>query len=153
VTTDAAGNYINIVEDLTLTVNTPATAPVQSSYVSLGGDVGLNGLGTYDFYYQISTPIPAGGSLKLTLPRQVRYNTIFELRFKGQINIKSQVTLTKGQSSSQIVLTNAIDTYLMSGLSILFSIEGIRNPSDTFETDSFIIESFDNLDYAIEKMS
>jgi hypothetical protein len=87
-TLDAAGNRIDICEGLTLTVTTPAIAPVLNSYVSLTGDVGLNNKGTYDFYYQISTPIPVGGSLKITLPSQITFATTFELQFTGNVNIK-----------------------------------------------------------------
>lgn len=63
-------------DGLVLTMQTPATAAPLNSYVSLIGNHGLGELGTYEFYYQISNPIPANGSLHVILPPTVTYDYI-----------------------------------------------------------------------------
>jgi len=58
-----------------------AVAPLLTSYVSLNGAVGLNELGTYDFYFQTELPIPKRGSIIITLPDEISYEYISQLKY------------------------------------------------------------------------
>lgn len=94
ITTDAQGNYIDVCKDLSLTMDEPAIAPVLNSYVHLNGAVGLNELGTYDFYFETQLPIPMKGSMIITIPDQVSYQYISQLKFVPLVNAEKNVKIT-----------------------------------------------------------
>lgn len=88
----------------------------------------------------------------VTLPPEISYDYISTIKYTGKVNTIPNITVRKGKNNQQLLLENCIPSYMQGGLGLLFSLEGLKNPSSSKPSGSFIISTFDEKNFPIETL-
>ena len=128
---------------------------IGESSVDLTGDTAPSREGTYAFDFETTLPIPIGGSLRLKLPSEIDLpeGGLSSVRVTSTSNMSSNVSLSTGTSSREIIFNNAFSSIFVDAEeTVQFSLEYLRNPTDNTSTDSFEISTYDAAGNGIESL-
>jgi len=116
------------------------------SSVKLTEDTAVARQGTYIFTFRPELPVPAGGSLTLTIPSQIELLTPLEI---------SDTSASLSKSTGESVKANYITfktAFVAQESPLTFKLRYLLNPKSSEATDSFIFQTFDSFGFAIERL-
>ena len=153
-TLDANGNPINASKELTLTMNNVfAHTSIGESLVKLSGDTAPERLGSYICQFKTTLPVPKGGYITLTLPKEILLDDLSKIQIAGATHFSQSVALKKGTNTGNIVFKDAFrEQYVAPGSAISFTLNYLKNPKQPESTESFAFHTFDGEGFGIEKL-
>jgi hypothetical protein len=89
-TADKNGNLIETCSGLSLFLQNVGSLNSMSS-VTLKGSTGINEMGTYNFFFKLGNPIPAGGWVRVVFPSDL---TVVSPVFSPIVQISSSASVT-----------------------------------------------------------
>lgn len=100
-TKNAIGEVLNVSDEMSLTMTKVYTqASASESSVRLSGDTAPERLGSYICTFKTTLPVPRGGSLRLTLPKEIVIENLSEVRILNANIFSNKVSIQKGNLSS-----------------------------------------------------
>ena len=142
--------------DSSISLSMTTAAALPSSTISITPTITeINTATTYTISIRVFMPLPVGTRILITFPAEISpTSSTVTARGSGNLNsfiVSDYSSTTRVLTLSEIILTQS--SYVSVGDIITFTLSSITNPSSTAASSSFIIRTYEGVDYIIEQVT